>query len=78
VVNPEVGNVEHAFNSNFARHLLGTHLCALAAFALDLSEFRPFSEGQSLSEAEQGYLSAVFGVLTAEKFIVLHSNGEPD
>lgn len=69
IVNPEIGNFDHAFNANFARHLFGTHLCAMAAFVLDLSEFRPIKETERLSELESGYLSAVFGVLVSEKFI---------
>lgn len=71
VVNPEIGNIDHAFNANFARHIFGTHLCATAAFALDLSEFRPIDEDVRLSEQEAGYLSAVFGVLVSEKIIVM-------
>ena len=69
VVNPEIGNIDHVFNVNFARHMFGTHLSALAAFALDLSEFRPIDETKRLSEQEAEYLSAVFGVLVSEKFI---------
>ncbi len=72
VVNREIGNTDHSFNPQFARHLLGTHLCALAAFALDLSEFRPFNDQAQLTETENGYLSAVFGVLVAEQFIQLN------
>lgn len=72
VVNPQIGNTDHSFNAQFARHLLGTHLCALAAFALDLSEFRPFNDQVRLTEVENGYLSAMFGVLVAEKFIQLN------
>lgn len=71
VVNPKIGNIDHSFNAPFARHLFGTHLCAMAAFALDLSEFRPIDGASRLSETESGYLSAVFGVLVSEKFIIL-------
>lgn len=69
VTNPEIGNTDHSFNERFARHLLGTHICALAAFALDLAEFRPVKENAPMTEDESEYLSAVFGVLVAEKFI---------
>lgn len=69
VVNEEVGNVDHRINQDFARHLFGAHLCALAAFALDLADFRPASSQQGLCASEEGYLSAVFGVLTELKFI---------
>lgn len=74
VVNVEIGNVDHSLNPKFARHLFGTHLCALAAFALDLGDFRPASADQALSDDEKGYLSAVFGVLTELKYIVITSN----
>jgi hypothetical protein len=71
VVNPQIGNIDHAFNASFARHLFGTHLCAMAAFALDLAEFRPINETARLSELESENLSAVFGVLVSEGFIVM-------
>lgn len=71
VVNLEIGNVDHRFNPTFAKHLFGTHLCALAAFSLDLGDFRPATTEKGLSEIEEGYVSAVFGVLTEQKFIVL-------
>jgi hypothetical protein len=75
IVNPEIGNVDHVFNLSYARHLLGIHLQTLAAFALDLGEFRPASATANLSDDEDGYLSAVFSVLVAEKFLVLEDAG---
>jgi hypothetical protein len=71
VVNEQIGNVDHRLNQDFARHLFGSHLCALAAFALDLADFRPASPEQGLCTNEEGYLSAVFGILTELKFIVV-------
>lgn len=69
VTNPEIGNPDHSLNEQFARHLLGTHICALAAFAFDLADFRPVNENAPMTDDESGYLSAVFGILVAEKFI---------
>jgi hypothetical protein len=66
IVSNSVGNIDHSFNSEFARTLFGLHVTALVGVAMDMAELRPHTETDLISEEEDWWLSAACGVLAAE------------